>query len=168
MFNSRFSSSESVASSSASPESRPEESAPYSSSLRMPRPSDLRRVKSAGAKENLPARDRRLNLFNSAFCLLTSLSRLELIAISELLDISKSRTFRSRRASAASCDTDLVGLNAKSEGDPINAGEARVSMEGSSGLGLAALLMGVVLVCANFWVRGEFAPSAAVFDLLLG
>lgn len=70
------------------------------------------------------------------------------MAIKELFEISRSSTFLSRLASAASWDTALVGLNAASgKGEPMGCGDASdVSMEGSSvdGLAIREVLIGVI------------------------
>lgn len=102
------------------------------SSLTVPR---LLRSPSSGANENRPARDSRRKRLSSIFCRRISRSKLELMASSDEFDISRSRTFRSRRASAANSETDRVGLAVPS----FDVGEGTsvmVSMMGNTGGGL--------------------------------
>jgi hypothetical protein len=58
-------------------------------------------VRLVGARERRPERDKRRKRRNSALCFLNSRSRVLLMARREELEISRSRTLRSRRADAA-------------------------------------------------------------------
>ena len=136
-----------------------------SSSPKVDRPSEKRAARSLGPTEKRPARDSRLNRLSSAFCLRTSRSRDELIASSELFEISKSKTLRSRRASAARSEMFRVGLRVESGFAKlfVVGGSKEVSIEGSAESDLPTRGMVADLTSC---VNGDdvMRPSAVVAD----
>lgn len=82
------------------------------------------------------------------------------MAKSELLEISRSRTLRSRRASAARSEIALVGLNAPSSSGDRGSGDASdVSIVGRS---LGGLVRRAIVPDFTSWARGDGEASAAV------
>ena len=71
------------------------------------------------------------------------------MARSELFEISRSRTLRSRRASAASSGTPFVGLRAPSGGERMPGGSKDVSMVGRSFGGFARRGIVAAFTCGD-------------------